>query len=85
MIRAEDRLTTNSVSEHVSTTLAKLRALNGITQAEAADGIGVSLNAYARWERGRHEPSAVNLVAIADFYGTSVDAIVGRGPIRLAQ
>ena len=53
----------------------------GLTQAEAAEALGIAPESYGRLERGRSFPSIPTLVAIARFYGIHTDAILGLEPI----
>ena len=45
-----------------------------------AEGAGLSLRGYQNYERGLREPSLSALVALADFYGLSVDALICHEP-----
>lgn len=60
-------------------TLKLLRKNKGVSQTEVADAIGVSQVAYGRYESGQREPSFDMLNALADYFGVSVDAVLGRG------
>lgn len=49
--------------------------------AEVAARIGVSRTTLHRWERGHQVPSAIDLVALAELYRTTIDWLLGRpGP-----
>lgn len=48
------------------------------TQRQVADGIGIAEQAYQRYEYGRTVPSALALIALADFFNVSLDYLVGR-------
>lgn len=39
---------------------------------------GLSKNIIGKYERGEREPSASSLIAIADFFGISVDYLLGH-------
>lgn len=43
-----------------------------------ADGIGVAEQAYQRYEYGKTVPSALVLIALADYFDVSLDYLVGR-------
>ena len=58
--------------------LLALRKQNGLTQAEAADMLGLSLSAHNRYEYGKREPTASVLIRMADLYGVTIDYLVGR-------
>lgn len=63
-------------SEH----LVFLREKREIPQKELAKAIGISLHAYQRFEYGEQEPRLSVLVALADFYGLSVDELICHEP-----
>lgn len=58
--------------------LKKIRAEMGFTQKQVADGIGIAEQAYQRYEYGRTVPSALVLIALADYFDVSLDYLVGR-------
>lgn len=55
-----------------------VRVSLGLTQAEAAERIGISNEFYARIERGKTLPSVPTLSRMADSLGITVDALFGR-------
>ncbi len=59
--------------------IAVLRKENGITQDELAKAIGVSNQAVSKWESGQTCPDLQFLPAIADYFGVSIDYLMGRG------
>lgn len=48
-------------------------------QAEVADAIGVNVNSVQNWENGDSIPSVCSVYLLADLYGTTIDALCGRG------
>ncbi len=60
--------------------LFHLRTEQKLTQQQVAEGAGLSLRGYQNYERGLREPSLSTLVALADFYGISVDALICHTP-----
>ena len=60
--------------------LKEIREARGMTQRQAAIGLNLSPTVYNRYENGIREPSNALLVAIADYFHVSVDAILGREP-----
>lgn len=54
--------------------LARYRA--GLSVKAAAQAVGVAETAIYRWERGSHMPGAETVRALADLYGTTVDALL---------
>ena len=61
--------------------LKEQRKLNGLTQREMAERLGVSQPSYIRYENGTAEPSQASLVKIADIFDVSVDYLLGRADI----
>lgn len=57
--------------------LKELRQEKGIGQVALSDYLGVSKGIVSMWETGQREPSMSSLVALAKFYGVSIDYIVG--------
>ena len=58
--------------------LLELRREKDISQFELAGAVQVSHSIVCYWETDRSEPSASNLVKLADFFGVSVDYLLGR-------
>lgn len=55
------------------------RARKGITRRGLAEYLGLaSSHTIANWEAGRRNPNPHQLVAMADFFGCSVDYLLGR-------
>ena len=61
-------------SEH----LLYLRETRNLKQDDVADAVGVTTRAYRNYERGLREPQMSTLIALADFYDLSLDALVCR-------
>ncbi|WP_243107433.1 MULTISPECIES: helix-turn-helix domain-containing protein [Anaerotruncus] len=62
----------------LSTQFKKIRVEKNLTQKQVADGIGVAEQAYQRYEYGKTVPSALVLIALADYFDVSLDYLVGR-------
>ena len=58
--------------------LALLRNHSGLKQAEIAEKLGLSRQAYCHYETGKREASYETLCNIADYFNTSVDYLLGR-------
>jgi len=54
------------------------RELAGISILELSKKIGTSHQNISRWERGEVMPSIDFCVKLADFYGISLDELIGR-------
>lgn len=57
-----------------------MRKTKNLTQAEVAANLGISAQVFSRYERGDHEPDNKMLCKLADFFGVSVDELLGRSP-----
>lgn len=53
-----------------------LRNMHGISQEELAEKIGISRQAYAKWESGATVPDIEKCKALADFFGVTVDSLL---------
>lgn len=58
--------------------LSELRKSKGLSQATLSQFIDVSVSVICYWETDRSEPTAPNLVKLADFFEVSVDFLLGR-------
>ena len=56
--------------------LYRLRKERGISQEELANAVGVSRQAVQKWESGASAPDVGNLVALSDFFGTTLDYLL---------
>lgn len=66
----------------LSERLLALRQERNLSQRSLVKEMGLALNTYVRYERGEREPDASTLVRIADFYGVTLDYLVGRSEER---
>lgn len=62
--------------------LRKYRTEKGLTQEEVAGALGVSAQAVSRWETGSACPDVELLPALANYYGITLDALVGMDRLR---
>ena len=58
--------------------LKLLRKERKVSQKELADFLGISIRGYQFYESEDNEPNIRMLIALADFYGVSIDYLVGR-------
>lgn len=56
--------------------LVMLRQLHGISQEEVASQIGISRQAYAKWESGATVPDIEKCKSLADYYGVTIDSLL---------
>lgn len=55
------------------------REQHGYTQHALAKATGISQVNISRWERGEVLPNIDFCVKLAEFYGITVDELIGRG------
>ena len=58
--------------------LRDLREDRDLRQQDIADLLHISQTVYSRYERGFQTIPVPHLLALADFYGTSTDYLLGR-------
>ena len=67
--------------------LVMLRKLNSFSQEQIAEKIGISRQAYAKWESGATVPDIEKCALLARVYGVTLDSLIkdekveGIGPI----
>ena len=59
--------------------IRKLRKNAGFTQEQLAEAMGVSVSAVHKWESDKATPELEMLVDLAEFFETSVDAMLNYG------
>ena len=62
--------------------LCLLRKEQNLSQEKTAAEIDVGFSTYRRYETGGRVPDANVLIRIADFYGVTLDYLVGRSEKR---
>ena len=63
--------------EGFASKLKKARANTGFTQREVSKETNITASVLARYETGKLEPNLEVLGILADFYGVSVDWLLG--------
>lgn len=58
--------------------LINLRKETKVSQLKVANKLGVAQQCVSRWEKDLSEPTLSNLIGLADFFGVSLDYLVGR-------
>lgn len=56
--------------------LMMLRRINGYSQEQIAEKIGISRQAYAKWESGATIPDIGRAAELAAVYGVTVDSLI---------
>ena len=65
--------------------LKKLRRDKDLTQEEVATHLGISYQAISKWERGDGYPDITMLPTLANYFGVSVDELIGMEEISSAK
>lgn len=68
--------TTNAAT--IGNNLATLRKANNLNQRDLADFLGITISAYGNYELDQRQPSIENLCKLADYFGVSVDYLIGH-------
>lgn len=62
--------------------MKELRNEKGITQYEMAEQLSFTRASVGHWEQGARVPNYKNLTKIADFFGVSVDYLLGNTDLQ---
>lgn len=62
----------------LATRLKELREGRRVYQREMAEMLGLTMRGYQCYETDDSEPKLATLVTIADYFGVSVDYLLGR-------
>lgn len=60
--------------------LRSLRLLKGISQQKLADALNITQQAIFKYEKQKNEPDIQTLIALADYFGSTVDFLIGHTP-----
>ena len=58
--------------------LMMLRNIHGYSQEELAEKIGISRQAYAKWESGKTIPDIEKCRQLAEVYGVTIDSLISE-------
>ena len=70
-------MTTIKINEQI----AFLRKQKGLTQEELANALGVTNQAVSKWESAQCCPDIQLLPLIADYFGVSIDELMGHNAV----
>ena len=68
--------TNQTYRSNLARNLAALRQLNGLSQEKAAEAVGVTRQALAKWELGESVPDLLRCDALAALYDVSLDDLL---------
>lgn len=63
------------MNELLKITLKAARVNAGMTQNDAAERAGVTVQTICNWENGKTTPSPLDLLGLSSIYGVNVDNI----------
>ena len=66
---------------YLNENVRRLRKEKGITQETLADFLGVSFQSVSKWERGETLPDITLVPAIANYFGVTIDELMGNDKI----
>lgn len=73
------------VRKEFSARLKRLRMAKGCTQKRLAAMLRVDRSAYACYEIGKSQPDLSGLLVLANFYGISLDELLGKDEPVIAE
>lgn len=65
--------------------LKNLRKEVGFSQQQVADILHISQQTYSDYENCKTEPTGETLIVMADFFGVTVDELLGRDGLTVAE
>ena len=71
--------------EQLAKNLLALRKAKKLSREKVSRVLELSAKTYERYEKNEGEPTAPPLVILADLYGVTLDQLVGRAPLPLAE
>ena len=66
------------MNRNFSNNFKTMRKQRGLTQEQIAETLGVSCQAVSKWETNSSYPDISLLPIIADYFGVSVDFLIGH-------
>ncbi|MBQ9995300.1 MAG: helix-turn-helix transcriptional regulator, partial [Clostridia bacterium] len=70
---------------YIGENVRRLRGERGLTQEELADFLGVTFQAVSKWERGLAYPDVETIPVIANYFGVTIDELMGNSRIRAEE
>ena len=62
----------------IGKTIKSLRTKRGLSQEKLAEHLGISPQSVSKWERAEGYPDITLLIPLADYFGVSLDLLMGR-------
>lgn len=61
----------------IGSSLRYQREQAGLSQTELSRAVGISQQNISRWEKGIHVPTIADCIRLANYYGITLDDLVG--------
>lgn len=61
--------------------LRYLREVNHLSRKQLAQAVGISNTVLGGYELGRVSPTLSKLLILADYFGVTLDSLIGRGEV----
>lgn len=58
--------------------LKELRTKNGWSMKQTAAKLGLAYTTYISYEKGEREPNSEMLIKLSDFFGVTIDYLIGK-------
>ena len=65
------------MENRIAENIRALRKARGLTQEQLSEVLGVTVGAVYKWEARLSQPELSTIMELADFFDTSVDALLG--------
>lgn len=65
--------------------IKELRTKRGMSQEKLAEHFGIAPQSVSKWERGEGYPDITFLIPLAEFFGVSLDVLMGRDGEKAEQ
>ena len=66
------------IENNISLRLKELREERGLSQVKLAIDLDLNQNSVSRYETGEREMDYTTLIRVADYFGVSLDYLLGR-------
>lgn len=63
---------------NIGKALKQQRNATNLSQNKLAKKIGIKQQNISRWEANENTPNIFDLITLADFYGITIDELIGR-------
>ena len=69
-----------NIYERIGEELRTIRKMHNLTQMELSKATQIPQSTISAWEQSMNMPNVADCIRLADFYGITVDELLGRIP-----